>query len=46
MRKLVRQMRDVDPALDLAHRHDVDAVLLVADGEADELEWDRRVCGS
>ncbi len=26
-----------DPALDLAHRHDVDAVLVIADREADEL---------
>src|SRR3984957_18763053 len=28
-------MGDLGPALDLAHRHDVDAVLLVADREAD-----------
>ena len=38
---LLRQMRDLGPTLDLAHRHDVDAVLIVADGEADELR--RRV---
>jgi hypothetical protein len=29
-------MRDVRPAFDLAQRHDVDAVLLVADAEADD----------
>jgi len=34
---LVRKVRDLRPALDLAHRHDVDAVLVLADGEADEL---------
>lgn len=30
-------MGDVRPALDLPHRHNVDAILLVTDGEADEL---------
>jgi hypothetical protein len=34
--RLLRQMRDVRPAFDLAQRHDVDAVLLVADAEADD----------
>src|SRR5262249_49949226 len=34
-------MRDLRPTLDLAHRHNVDAVLIVADGEADELGWRR-----
>ena len=34
---LLRKMSDLRPPLDLAHRHDVDAVLVVADGEADEL---------
>src|SRR5690242_3463044 len=35
-------MRDLRPALDLAHRHDVDAVLVIADGKADQL---RQVAG-
>ena len=35
--RLPRQMRDRGPALDLADRHDVDAVLIVADGKTDEL---------
>src|SRR5229473_2108218 len=40
--RLLREMGDLGPALDLAHRHDVDAVLVLADGEADELgEADR-----
>ena len=34
---LSRQLGDVGPALDFAHRHDVDAILVVADGEADEV---------
>jgi hypothetical protein len=34
--RLFRQGCDAGPFLDLAHRHDVDAVLRVADGEADE----------
>ena len=34
---LLREMRDLRPALDLAHRHDVDAVLVFTDGKADEL---------
>jgi len=36
-------VRDCRPAFDLAHRHNVDAVLIVADGEADEL---RRSAGA
>ncbi len=36
-------MGDTRPALDLAHRHDVDAVLVVADGEADELRLRRGI---
>jgi hypothetical protein len=35
--RLLGQMGNVDPALDLADRHDIDAVLIIADGEADEL---------
>jgi hypothetical protein len=35
---LLRQMGDLGPFLNFAHRHDVDAVLVVADGEADELD--------
>src|SRR2546421_4710861 len=31
-------MGDARPALDLAHRHDVDAILVVTDREADELD--------
>ena len=34
---LTRQVGDFRPALDFAHRHDVDAVLIVADSEADGL---------
>src|SRR3954470_21824808 len=30
-------MGDLRPTLDLAHRHDVDAILVVTNGEADEL---------
>jgi len=33
---LLRQRRAARPFLDLAHGHDVDAILIVADGEADE----------
>ncbi len=33
---LIGQLGDAGPFLDLAHCHDVDAVLLVADGKADE----------
>ena len=40
---LVRQLGDARPAFDLAHRHDVDAILLVADGEADEFGRDGSV---
>jgi hypothetical protein len=29
-------MRDLGQALDFSHRHDVDAILLLADGEADD----------
>ena len=36
--RLLRQMGDLGPFLDLAHRHDVDAILVVADREADELD--------
>ena len=35
--RLARERTDLRPALDLAHRHDVDAILVVADREADEL---------
>jgi hypothetical protein len=44
---LLRKMGDVRPALDLAHRHDVDAVLVVADRKADELRLRRCIaCGT
>ena len=43
--RLLRQMSDVRPTLDLAHGHDVDAVLIVADREADELDLRRGACG-
>jgi hypothetical protein len=36
---LLRQMADLLPAFDLADGHDVDAVLLAADGKTDELCW-------
>ena len=35
--RLPRQVRDVDPALDLTDCHDVDAVLVVTDCETDKL---------
>src|SRR5581483_6755502 len=35
--RLLRQILDLRPALDLAHRHDLDAVLVAVDIEADEL---------
>lgn len=34
--RLIWQPRNIRPAFDLAHRHDVDAVLVATDGEADE----------
>jgi len=36
--RLLRQVGNLGPFLDFAHRHDVDAVLVVTDGEADELD--------
>src|SRR3569623_616612 len=39
--RLFRQMRDVGPTFDLTHGHDVHAVLVVADGEADKLVINR-----
>jgi len=39
---LLWQIGDIRPTLDLAHRHDVDAVLIVPDGKADELGGNRR----
>jgi hypothetical protein len=32
------RVSDIGPTLDLAHRHDVDAILIVTYGEADELD--------
>ena len=43
---LLGQVSDVRPALDLPHRHDVDAVLVAADGKADELGARRRCARS
>jgi hypothetical protein len=42
---LPRQMGDLRPALDFPHRHDVDAILLVANGKADQLRQIRGGCG-
>ncbi len=42
---LPRQVRDLRPALDLPHRHDVDPILVVADGEADQLRANAGVGG-
>ncbi len=36
--RLIWQVGDFRPALDFAHRHDVDAVLIVVDRKADELD--------
>ena len=38
-------MSDVSPLPNLAHRHNVDAVLLVADGKADEFGLSSRSYG-
>src|SRR4029077_15385299 len=35
--RLSGKRRDRRPSLDLPHRHDVDAILIVADGKADQL---------
>ena len=42
---LFGQLGDGRPVFDLAHRHDVDAVLLVANGKTDELGCSRRCAG-
>ena len=35
---LLGEVRNIRPAFDFTHRHDVDAVLVVANGEADKLD--------